>query len=110
MSGKNSDAAARIKEMCPTALHIHRYVHRLNLVLVDTKKSVPEAADFFSLLERLHIFMSGSYVHNKWKIMQHEKSPGLPPIELQSLSDTRLACKYYSVHVVLKCLPVILKV
>ena len=48
ISGKNSDAAARIKELCPTALHIHCYVHRLNLVVMDTTKSVPEAADFFA--------------------------------------------------------------
>ena len=94
MRGKNSGVPARIKEICPTALYIHCYAHRLNLVLVDTTKSVPEAADFFSLLERLYVFMSGSYVHNKWKTIQHEMFPGLPPIELQRLSDIRWACRY----------------
>ena len=58
-SGKNSGVAAQIKEICPTALYIHCYVHRLNLVLVDTTKSAPKAADFLSLLERLYVFMSG---------------------------------------------------
>ena len=79
-------------------------MRKLNLVLVDTTKCVTEVADFFSL--------PGSYVHNKWKIMQHEMSPGLSPIEiaLQRLSDTRWACRYYSVHAALKHLPVILKV
>ena len=55
----------------------------LNLMLVHTTKSEPETANFYSLLERLYVFTSGSYVHNKWKIVQHEMSPGLPPIELQ---------------------------
>ena len=36
--------------------------------------------------------------------------PGLPPIELQRLSDTRWACRYYSVHAVQKRFSVILKV
>ena len=86
------------------------YAHRLNLMLLDTTNPVPEAVDFFSFLEVLFVFMSDSYVQTKWKIMQHEMSPGLPPIELQRLSDTCWACRYYSVLAVLKSLPVILKV
>ncbi|XP_068210546.1 uncharacterized protein [Palaemon carinicauda] len=33
-----------------------------------------------------------------------------PPMELKRLSDTRWACGYFSVHVVSRCLPAILKV
>ncbi|XP_068210545.1 zinc finger MYM-type protein 1-like [Palaemon carinicauda] len=52
-SGRISGVAKRIKEICPTAEYIRCYAHRLNLVLVDSTKSVSEAANFFSLLERL---------------------------------------------------------
>ncbi|XP_068246858.1 zinc finger protein 862-like [Palaemon carinicauda] len=103
MSGRNLGVAKRIKEICPTTEYIHCYAHRLNLVLVDSTKSVSEAADFFSLLEHLYIFISGSYV-------QLEMYADKPPMELQRLSDTRWSCRYFSVHVVSRCLTSILKV
>lgn len=77
---------------------------------MDTTKSVPEAADFFSLLERLYVFISGSYVHNKWKKVQAEMFPGEQQFELQRLSDTRWACRYYACRTIIKRLPAILKV
>lgn len=110
MSGKTSGVSTRIKEICPNAAYIHCYAHRLNLVLVDTCKSIPEAADFFSLLERLYVFISGSYVHNKWKQIQQEMFPKEQPMELKRLSDTRWACRSAAVHAVLKRLPVVLRV
>ncbi len=36
----------------------------INLVLVDVVKVVPEASQFFSLLERLYVFFSGSYIRS----------------------------------------------
>ena len=68
MSGKNSGVAARIQEDCKQAVYVHCYAHKLNLVLADVAKSVTETGYFFSLLQKFYVFISGSYVHNKWKI------------------------------------------
>jgi Domain of unknown function (DUF4371)/hAT family C-terminal dimerisation region len=96
MSGKNNGVAKRIKELARFAFYIHCYAHRLNLVLVDAVKSVPEASNFFSLLERTYVFTSGSYVHRRWLEIQQEMFPDEAPRELQRLSDTRWACRYYA--------------
>ena len=65
-------------------------------MLVDVVKAVPEASQFFSLLERLYVFFSGSYVHRRWIDIQTEMYPNQAPRELQRLSDTRWACRYYA--------------
>ncbi len=59
---------------------------------MDCVKSVPDAAHFFSLLERLYVFFSSSYVHQKWLKVQSEMLEGAPR-ELQRLRDTRWACR-----------------
>ncbi len=53
-----------------TLFYVHCYAHCLNLVLVDSTKSVPESEIFFSLLQKLYVYMSGSYVHQKWLSVQ----------------------------------------
>ena len=66
MSGCCSGVSARILEMNPKAvyIHVHCCAHRLNLVLVDSCKSVAAASDFFSLLEALYVFISSSIPHS----------------------------------------------
>lgn len=64
MSGKHSGVSTRITEKARFSYYIHCYAHRLNLVLVDVVKVVPEASQFFSLLERLYVFFSGSYIRS----------------------------------------------
>ena len=59
ISGCYSGVSARILKMNPKAIYIHCCA-RLNLVLVDTCRSVAAASDFFSLLEALHVFISSS--------------------------------------------------
>ena len=110
MSGKNSGVATRLQQICEQAVYVHCHAHRLNLVLVDTAKSIREAADFFSLLQRLYVFLSGSYVHNKWKKVQKEMYPGQDQFELHRLSDTRWACRYFACRAVCKRLPAIFRV
>ncbi|XP_062326326.1 zinc finger MYM-type protein 1-like [Osmerus eperlanus] len=109
MSGKHSGVQARIKEQAKHAFYIHSSAHCLNLVLVDTVKDVPEVRQFFSLLERLYVFTSGSYVHQKWLSIQKEMYPGTPR-ELQRLSDTRWACRYMALHTIIDRLPAIKRV
>ena len=110
MSGKNSAVAARIQQDCKQAVYVHCYAHKLNLVLVDVAKSVTEAGYFFSPLQKLYVFIFGSYVHNKWKIVQKEMYPTEQQFELQRLNDTRWACRYYACHAVLCHLPKIIRV
>ena len=58
ISGKCSGVQQLIKEMAPEATYIHCYAHCLNLALVDTTKHVSDAADFFTLMEILYVFIS----------------------------------------------------
>ncbi|KAK0134736.1 hypothetical protein N1851_029626 [Merluccius polli] len=52
MSGKHSGVQARTKEQAKYAFFIHCNAHCLNVFLVDPVKAVPEAKEFFSLLEK----------------------------------------------------------
>lgn len=66
MSGKHRGVQTCIKQLAKQAFYVHCNAHCLNLVLVDTVKAIPEANCFFSLLQKLYVFMSGSVVHQKW--------------------------------------------
>ncbi|XP_053286397.1 zinc finger MYM-type protein 1 isoform X2 [Pleuronectes platessa] len=107
MSGKHSGVQARIRDVASHAFYVHCSAHCLNLVIVDSVKSVSEAGKFFSLLERLYVFMSGSYAHEKWLKVQQEMFKGEGPRELQRLSDTRWACRYVACRNVMDRLPAI---
>ncbi|ROL52542.1 Zinc finger MYM-type protein 1 [Anabarilius grahami] len=109
MSGRHSGVAARIKAKTNHAFYVHCNAHCLNLVLVDSTKSVPESETFFSLLQKLYVYMSGSYVHQKWLSVQKEMYQGAPR-ELQRLSDTRWACRYQACKNIKDRLPAVLRV
>ena len=55
MSGRHKGGAVRIKQEAPFVFYVHCHAHRLNLVLVDVIKSLPDDSQFFSLLEKLCI-------------------------------------------------------
>ncbi|KAL3973698.1 hypothetical protein ACER0C_024905 [Sarotherodon galilaeus] len=109
MSGSHSGVQARIKEVAKYAFYIHCSAHCLNLVIVDAVQSVPDAGNFFSLLERLYTFISGSYVHQKWLTVQQEMFHGVPR-ELQRLSDTRWSSRHIACRNIMDRLPAILRV
>jgi hypothetical protein len=109
MSGTCSGVQTRIKKEAKHAFYVHCNAHCLNLVLVDCVKKVPEAGEFFSLLQHLYVFMSGSYVHEKWLQKQTEMFQG-PPRELPSLSDTRWACRYTACRNIMDRLTAVLTV
>lgn len=88
MSGKHS-GVARVENKAKHAFYVHCNAHCLNLILVDSVKSVPEAECFFALLQRLYVYMPGSCVHQKWLPVQKDMYPGAPR-ELQRLR----ACRY----------------
>ena len=62
MSGKHRGVQKKIRDITGKALYVHYYAHRLNLVVVDTVKSLVSANDFFSLLQKLYILMSSAAV------------------------------------------------
>ena len=82
-------------------MYIHCYAHCLNLALVDTAKHVQEAVEFFFvIIQNLYVFLSSAKAHTIFFQKQDEVYPGKPTRQLQHLSDTRWACKYFAVEVV----------
>ncbi len=55
--------------------YVHCYAHTLNLVLVDSVKMVPYAAEFFCLLEILYVFVSTTKVYAFFMQKQKELFP-----------------------------------
>ena len=100
MSGHCSGVQQHIKAVAPMAVYVHCYAHCLNLVLVDSTKSVAEASEFFALLEMLYVFMSASKAHTIFVQQQSVLHPGKPVRELQQLSDTRWACRFDAVDAI----------
>ena len=90
-------------------MYVHCHAHRLNLALVDSVKAIQAAAEFFVLLEKLYVYVSGSFVHARWLEIQKELFPGERPRELQRLSDTRWSCRYAACRAVRDSLTVVLK-
>ena len=73
MSGHCTGVQTRVREFAPYAAYIHCYAHVLNLVLVDSVKSVTHASEFFALLEALRIcvlFKNSCLVHEITATMQ----------------------------------------
>lgn len=93
MSGACNGVQKRVREFAPYAVYIHCYAYVLNLVLVDSVKSVQSASEFFSLLEALYVFISTSKVHVIFKEQQLLLHPNKQPMELQRLSDTHWVCR-----------------
>ncbi len=77
-SGKHSGVAAWIKTEAKNALYAHCNMYCHNLVLADTVKLVAEADCFFSLFEKLLVYMSESYVHQRWLDVHKEMYDGPP--------------------------------
>ena len=100
MSGTCTGVQKRVTEFSPNAVYIHCYTHVLNLVLVDSVKSVLSASEFFILLEAFYVFVSTSKVHVIFKEKQLLIHPGKQPVELQQLSDTRWVCRYAAVNAI----------
>ena len=100
MSGQYTGVQTRVREVALYAAYIHCHAHILNLVLVDSVRSIQPALEFFVLLEALYVFMSTSKVHVKFVEKQQQLHPGKQPLELQKLSDTHWTCRYAAVNAV----------
>ena len=102
MSGHLSGVQLRIREHCPSALYIHCFAHRLNLVVVDVAGAVGLVADMFGVLQKIHNFMYTSMVHIKFVEAQKNIYPNKRVWEIPSLSDTRWICRHEATNTVSK--------
>ena len=109
MRGQITGVQKRIRDRAPFAHYVHCYGHRLNLVLINSVKHIPGAADFFSLLENLYVFVSNPAVHKRFVGIQQEMFPNEKVRELQHLSDTRWWCRATSCENALLRLEAIIK-
>ena len=79
MSSCCAGVQTRVREFAPYAVYIHCYAHILNLILVDSVKSVPAVSEFFALLEALYVFVSSSktscFVLEKQQQIHPHKQP-----------------------------------
>lgn len=89
MRGAHAGVQAKIKEVAKHAFYVHCCAHCLNLVIVDTVKSVADAG-------------------NKWLEVQREMFHGAPR-QVQQLSDTRWACRHIACRNVIDRLPAIVQ-
>ena len=94
MSGVNAGVQTEFRELVPQAVYTHCFAHRLNFTLVDCLRSVNKAHEFLVILQKIYVFMSGSYTHQVFLWNQKESVLNQRPIELKRLSDTRWACQY----------------
>lgn len=96
MSGISSGVGTRIQERNSRAIYIHCHADQLNLALVDARKKLQPASDFFSLLERLYVFMSSSVPHCLF-IKKQKELGSSREIRLVKLIDTRWCCRHASI-------------
>lgn len=73
MRGNVNGVQALLKEEVSHAFYIHCNNHRLNLVLVDVAKNVDEADNFFTLIQDIYVFISGSTIHSMFIELRYKK-------------------------------------
>ena len=108
MSGHCSGVQQRIRAVAPQAIYVHCYAHCLNLVLVNATKKVSDSADFFAIIESLYVFLSSAKAHVIYCQQQTTMYPDKPIRKLQSLSDTRWACRYLAIDAISSTYDVVL--
>ena len=110
MSGRCSGVQTRIRELCPKAIYVHCFAHRLNLVIVDVVHNTARADDLFILLQSLHNFLSSPIVHEQYVKAQRSRFSDSQPREIPSLSDTRWVCRHDACETIIVTLPAVIDV
>ena len=111
MSCLKSGVQARMREKYEKAVYVHCWAHKLNLVLVHACSGTTHVLDFFSTLQSLHTFFSGSTLrHSKYLDKQKELHPNDRTHKLQSLSDTRWNSRFHAINAVIKSLDSLIEV
>ena len=82
------------QEVCPMALYVHWWAHRLNLGVVACCQDLDKAVSFFDNIQQLYTFFSASVRHDFFEKTQEilGKYKGRHR-ELKALSKTRWCCQ-----------------
>ncbi|CAH2283897.1 zinc finger MYM-type 1-like [Pelobates cultripes] len=83
MKGKHQGVQKRILDLNSRAFYIPCSAHTLNLVVNDAAMSCRDAATFFSIVQKIYVFLSGSTV--RWNVLKKH----IGRLRLKPLSDTR---------------------
>ena len=110
VSGRCTGVQARIRELCPKAIYVHCFAHRLNLVIVDVVHDTARAEDLFTLLQSLHNSLSSPIVHELYVKAQRSRFPDSQTREIPSLSDTRWVCRHDTCETLSSTLPAVIDV
>ncbi|KAI6651149.1 Zinc finger MYM-type protein 1-like [Oopsacas minuta] len=115
MAGRYNGVQNLIKVKNPKAYFVHCYVHRLNLVIIDTCKRNVITRNFFGIMQKLYAFIEGSTKrHGLFKDIQMKcyasQGEGKKIGTLKSLSDTRWSSRAEACQVLLENISVLLKV
>ena len=108
ISGRFSGVQIIMRDVMPTAIYVHCFAHRLNLVVVDVVKASARMGDLLHTLQALHRFMRISAVHTIFKVKQEELYPGHQTRELPAVSDTRWVCQHRICEAVLLTLKAVI--
>eukprot|EP00732_Lithocolla_globosa_P000965 Lithocolla_globosa_v1_NODE_398_length_4181_cov_16.574406.p2 type:complete len:519 gc:universal NODE_398_length_4181_cov_16.574406:1870-314(-) len=90
MSGKIAGVQTLFTNDVPQAVYIHCKAHVLNLVIVYVVSNLPSVADFFSFVQELYVFVSGSNVHGVFEEVQEDEYGSIQR-QLKRVSTTRWA-------------------
>ena len=96
---------------CPSAIYMHCWAHRLNLVVLSCVQVVRKAIEFFDILGDIYNFFNGSVVHDKFLDIQNKTEPerGVNKIlqakQLKAISKTRWCCQGEACQAVIENFP-----
>ena len=89
MAGWANGVQAKLNsKVCAKLAYIHCHAHRLNLVLLDTLKSIPCIADTLNLIRSLFSFINNSNTRREL-FMEAQDSLNQRRLELERPGDTR---------------------
>lgn len=108
MRGHINGVQAIFKKEVPQAIYTHCANHRLNLVIVDVVKNIDEVDYFFTLLQELYVFFSGSMVHSMFIELQKSVLNTRKPVELKRLCFTRWASQIHCCKAMKNSLEIVL--
>jgi hypothetical protein len=67
MSGKHAGVQAILRQrFMVTAIYVHCFAHKLNLVICDVSKIVPYLSEFYSIVSKIYTYFHSSSVTNEW--------------------------------------------
>lgn len=66
MSGRHAGVQAILRQnFMVTAVYVHCFAHKLNLVICDVSKVVPYLSEFYSIVSKIYTYFRSSSVTNE---------------------------------------------